>query len=521
MSKTTSSIYKQLVKNNNIYVLERLSFLKMAFDISELTEQNPWWIDKNNILKDPKLTKLSKLKFQWDPSLRRYIHLENDVIYTIRGPRQVGKTTTVKLIIKELLLKKNTKPENIFFWSTERNNKEELHKILQTFFDWRARFPDERKYIFIDEICSVDDWSHEIIYFANKGNLENCSLLLTGSHSMDIKQSTELMPGRRGGKENESLDKILVPMKFAEFVRLVWPEFIDQMFDNKIIKQKDKKEKFFNLFEGKISERLKDLQVYQKQLDNLLEIYLLTGGIPSAINEYFEKEIISQRTYNIYLTAMLGDLKRYNYKEHYFKQITREIFKTVANPISWNQFTKNTEIKSHNTVQEYISTIGELFIATTIYRISIHDQKAHLFMKKIYVQDPFIFHTLDAWSNGKKDFFKNAKANILNPEIKSKLIETVVQNHLCRFAYALNPSDFFDQKDHIFYYEDKNKKEVDFILKDENKLYPIEVKYQNQINSEDFFGFKAFSKGVIVTKNELGLHRNFVKIPVALFLLLI
>lgn len=492
-----------------------------SYDISQLTEQNPWWIDKNAILKDQKLVNLSKLKYQWDPSMRRFIDLDNDVIYAIRGPRQVGKTTTVKIIIEELLLDKKIKSENIFFWSAERNDDEQLHEILKTYLDWRSRFPDERKYIFIDEICSVENWPHELIYFANKGDLKNCSIILTGSHSMDIKKSTELMPGRRGGKENEPLNKILIPMKFSEFVMLVWPEFKDKLFDHKLIKQTDKKEKIFTLFEGKISERILDLQIYQKELDKLLDIYLITGGIPSSINEYMEKEIISQRTYNIYLTAILGDLNRYNYKEHYFKQITKEVFKTITTPISWNQFTKNTEVKSHNTVQEYFTAIEELFIANATYRISIHDQKTHPFNKKIYVQDPFIYHTLDAWANGKQDFFKNAKSNTLNPEIKSKLIENIIQNHLSRFAYCLNPSDFFDPKETVFYYEDKSKKEVDFVLKENEELFPFEVKYQNQINTEDFFAFKAFNKGVLITKSDLGVYRNYVKIPVSLFLLLI
>lgn len=492
-----------------------------SFDISQLTDQNPWWIDKNNILKDQKLSKLSQLKYRWDPSMRRFIDLNNDVIYAIRGPRQVGKTTMLKIIIQELLLQKNIKPENIFFWSAERNDAKQLHDILNTYIGWRTRFPSERKYLLIDEICSVENWPRELIYLANRGFLENCSVILTGSHSMDIKKSTELMPGRRGGKENEPLNKILIPMKFSEFVMLIWPEFKNILFEHELIKQTDRKEKMLNLFDAKISEQITDLQIYKKELDKLLDIYLLTGGIPSSINEFMEKELISQRTYNVYLTAILGDLNRYNYKEHYFKQMTKEIFKTISSPISWNQFTKNTEIRSHNTVQEYFTATEELFVANATYRISIHDKKTHPSMKKIYIQDPFIYHTLDAWANGKKDFFKNAKNNTLNPEIKSKLIENIIQNHLSRFAYCLNPSDFFDPKETVFYYEDKNKKEVDFVLKEEDNLYPFEVKYQNQINSEDFFGFKAFNKGVLITKNELGTYRNYVKIPISLFLLLI
>ena len=68
---------------------------------------------------------------------------------------------------------------------------------------------------------------------------------------------------------------------------------------------------------------------------------------------------------------------------------------------------------------------------------------------------------------------------------------------------------------------DKNKKEVDFVLLHEEKYFPFEVKYQAQINSPDFFGFKSFNKGVLITKDELGIYRNYAKIPISIFLLLI
>ena len=37
---------------------------------------------------------------------------------------------------------------------------------------------------------------------------------------MDMKHSVELMPGRRGGDDEVPLDKILLPMKFSESIRL-------------------------------------------------------------------------------------------------------------------------------------------------------------------------------------------------------------------------------------------------------------------------------------------------------------
>ncbi|MBI2140984.1 ATP-binding protein [Candidatus Woesearchaeota archaeon] len=491
------------------------------FDISQLSEQNPWWVDKNDIFKQFKIATLSKLTYQWNPRLRYRLNLDQDVIYTVRGPRQVGKTTLIMTIIKDLLLGKKIKPENIFYWSFENNNPEELSRILQTYLDWRLSAKEERKYLFLDEVCAIKDWARHVISFANKGSFVNCTIVVTGSHAMDMKHETELMPGRRGGGANEPLDKILPPMKFSEFVTLLWPEFNKILFDLGFVRSYDKQNKMIKLFKGEIDQTILQLSLYKKRLDILLESYLLTGGIPATINEFMKRGEIPTNLFNVYLRAIIGDLHRYGYKEASFKQITREIFQTLSNPTSWNNFTKTTEVKSHSTVQDYITAFEELYIANLCYRCSIHDGRIHTFFKKIYFQDPFIFHALQGWANGKSNYFENAKSNVLNLEIKSKLIEAIVHNHLCRFAYGLNPRDLFDPKDNICYYQDSSKKEVDFVLKFNDLYYPFEVKYQATISNSDFFAFKSFNKGVLITKDELGKYRNYVKISVSIFLLLV
>lgn len=488
------------------------------FDISILSEQNPWWIDSKNIQNDHKLKILDKSLLKWEPNIEHYIELDYDAIYTLRGPRQVGKTTLIKNIIRKLLLTKKINPENIFFWSFERNTPEELNKILQTYFNWRIN-NTERKFIFLDEISSVKEWYREIIYFANKGDFENCSVVVTGSHSMDIKYSTEKMPGRRGGTDNP-LDKILLPMKFSEYVKLLLPTFKQKMSDCKIISSDNRKSKIFDLFDGKISKDIEDLMLYKKQLDSLLEMYLITGGIPSTINEFKKTSSISKRLYNVYLQAIIGDLNRYNFKEKNVKQILTQLFTSLATPISWNNITKTTEIKHHETVDKYISAFEDLFISNVVYRKSL-DKRAHYFYKKVYFQDPFIFHALNGWVFNKTDYFKNTKENIFNIELKSKLLESVLHNHLCRFVYGLNPHDLFVPRDNIFYYRDRSEKEIDFLILSDDKLYPIELKYQKSISESDFKLLNTFKKGILISRDKLEARESYSIIPISIFLMLI
>ncbi|MCK4808692.1 MAG: ATP-binding protein [Candidatus Aenigmarchaeota archaeon] len=494
----------------------------MIFDISQLAEQNPWWIDKLAILKDSKLVKLSKAKYQWNPAIGHYIDLEIDTIYVMRGPRQVGKTTFMKKMIKKLL-SRGIKPENVFYWSFERNNTEDLHQIIKIYLDWRIKSKDERKYIFLDEICGVNNWSNELVSFANNQSFLNCSLLVTGSHSMDLKHSTERMPGRRGGSGEIPLDIIFLPMKFSEFISLVWPEFITKRRGLGILDGKQRREKLLSLFDGKIDSDIENLLLYKKELDAYLEIYLHTGGIPLIINEYLEKGEISTNSFNIYLTSIIGNLNKFRYKEQYFKEIIREIINTLSTPVSWNGLKDKIDIiKTHVTVQDYAIALEELYIANITFKLDYSKQKLDFKSnKKIYVQDPFLFHALHGWSNGKTNYFRNIKENLLNLEMKSKLIECIVHNHLCRLSYCLNPRDLFNPKDTVAYYRDNKDKEIDFILSFDDKYYPFEVKYQNAIRNSDFNCFFPFKKGVLITKNEFGIYKNYVKLPVSIFLLLV
>jgi len=491
-------------------------------DIGYLAEQNPWWIHPSGIQKDINIRKLKKLEYVWDPNLKYYLNLDQDVIYTVRGPRQVGKTTMLKIIIRDLLTVKKVIPEDIFYWSFERNTADELHMIIDTYLKWREPLSKGRKYIFLDEVCSIRDWVREIIYFANRGRFENCSVLITGSHSMDMKYSSDLMPGRRSGSGEETLNKILLPMKFSEYVFLLRPDIKMKFQQWGLLKNEKRDETIFGLFTGKIPDAINDISIIRNDLDSLFDHYLLTGGIPQVINEYWKSGRISTRTFDIYLSAMLGDLNRYRYKELYFKQIVKEAIRTMTTPISWNEFTVNTEISSHDTARKYIEAMEELYIANIAYRYRRDKRTVNTTAnKKLYFQDPFLMNALDGWSRAAADYFSNAKSNVLDVVFKSRMVESIAHSHLCKLAYRLNPQDHFDPKMVVTYYRDKKNREIDFLLLEKNEEFPFEVKYQGSVSKADFRNFYSFGRGVLLTKGDSRVQRNYVSIPVSVFLMLI
>lgn len=71
--------------------------------LDRLRELNPWWTDPQAIRRDRHLRQLEASPFQRPVPLLHQLQLNVPIVYTLRGPRQVGKTTTAKLLIRHLL----------------------------------------------------------------------------------------------------------------------------------------------------------------------------------------------------------------------------------------------------------------------------------------------------------------------------------------------------------------------------------------------------------------------------------
>nr|WP_233185626.1 AAA family ATPase [Thermotoga sp. SG1] len=109
----------------------------------------------------------------------REILEEKPGIYTIRGPRQIGKTTFLKLYIKKLI-EDGVKPSNIFFFTCDGiGDRFDLIETVRAFFQMFEGKPGEIRYIFIDEITTIEDWQKSLKYFVDIGLLDNFLVILS------------------------------------------------------------------------------------------------------------------------------------------------------------------------------------------------------------------------------------------------------------------------------------------------------------------------------------------------------
>lgn len=496
---------------------------------SGLLTENPWWKSKDSILNDLKINEWNESKIKWDPRIRHKFNYDNDVVYSLRGPRQVGKTTLMKLQIRDFL-KKGVNPWNIMYYAFDlENNPKDVLEIINSYLTQTERWRDKsRCYLFLDEISSVKNWQKAIKRLSDMGKLKNCTVIATGSHTVDLRMATERLPGRKGITD-DAYDKIMLPMKFSEYVSVLDVDLCK--FINERLRPTELREKIFiKLFNAEIDPALEKLITNLEKLDRFLHEYLLTGGIPKAIDDYIKYGYINEYVYTTYLESILGDIQHLEMDLRKFKKLVDNIINDIGWPTSWNSLQKDTDIGSWSTVDRYINLLSEMFILIIYFQYN-SKTKVPLYgkAKKIYFQDVFFFHTLNSWINSKKSF-ELANEYVMNEKNQGHLIEGIIGNHLIRLAFFLSPKkQIFDYSNHIFYWRHSEEREVDFIFKTKNELdIPIEVKYQNNVSSRDMDGLFNFKRqtgiknALLISKNELSQESNeFVRIPASLFLLLI
>ncbi len=452
-------------------------------EYSRVKEANPWWEDKELISRDLHLLNVVRQKFHWQYKI---IDQFEEGIYSLRGPRQVGKTTWVKQKIKELLKYNNQK--NIFFYSCDDiRDYGELIEIVELFLELTDK--DEKKFIFLDEIPYVKEWQRGIKHLYDSGKLSKCSVILSGSHSMDIKRSIEQLPGR--GDEGKR-HFIMLPLTFGQYLECI----------GKDIK-----------LSNNLKKDLAKLKLNLAEINREYKNYLLSGGFIRIINELFEKGEIGDASYDVYLKWIIGDIAKWELKENFSKQIMRRVIESYTRELSWSSLKSGTDIDSHLTISKYVNAIEEMFVFNILYKMDFN-KKIPDFpkSKKVYFSDPFILSACYKWVNSLDDNFKLYR-DYLEKNI-DKISEGVVLSHLVNLIYRRIKSNVYDYKDMIYYWTNKAKtKEVDFIYKN----VAFEVKYQEKINANDYKALKEFKKGFLISKKTFD-KRTF---PLPVFLILL
>lgn len=465
--------------------------------------QNPQWDQVENFLRDPTLERLKKAPKILSHPIKKRIIPENDRIFIMKGPRQIGKTTLVKLLMKDLLQKGNP-PASLLYLSMDIAGLKNEHDLFTALVNYH-QFADSKKtadrFIFLDEVTTVTDWQTAIKKAYDSGMLRNSFLLATGSSALDLTRGSERLPGRRGKHPHEN-DLEMLPLLFRHHVENLLPQ----------VPLPEPWRPGFMSFE-ELFANARQLSYYDTEIKKAFDGYLLTGGLPLSTNEYLDSggETISPAPYYTYLQAMLGDAVKTGKNEHFFREIMTAVISKRFEPLDAHLITQMTAVGSHNTIAQYLETLEGFYVLRLINQPRTLGAALPAFKKrkKVYFRDPFFYHVLHAWSSGIPDPYQLCGKRMQDPVFKSKLVENTVGAHLM----TVNGRLFFW----------RNSYEIDFILvPPQCKPLYFEVKYQSVLTGGDVKGLKKAGGGILLTRDSLTQRQdNIIDIPVHLFLALI
>lgn len=458
----------------------------MEINFSSLAIQNPWWsIDKRGKIKksnvslgfDPVLYDFAESSIKWQPRILAEVDFSQDHIYFLQGPPGVGKTTAVKLMIRNLITHEKVNSDNVFYYSGSNfYTFEQLNEAIKVFLAWRRpNGTKERLYIFIDEIEFIKNWDKGIKHLWEAGRLKNTTLVIIGAIF-----------------NKKPLDKIII---------------------NKIITTLDFPE-FLNLINPKLAERSPgQYQAFAQQLDFYLDIYFLTGGYPSAINSYKKHGAVSQAIYNNYLSWLMYDMARLGRDIILLKQILEQLLHNFGQPIGYQTIAKKTKAKTHQTIAEYFNILESTFFIKAVYQTESGQRPTSRKAKKLYFYDPFIFCLIYSFEHGSLNYWQFSREQLLESTFHQQLVENIILNHLSQVD--LN-------SENVFYWRDNVKKwQIDFIVKAGRKLTPLLIRYDQPIGEleEKIFRAAGFKQGIIISRNELKFNSPYKIIPLTYFLL--
>jgi hypothetical protein len=359
-----------------------------------MEEQNPWWAGEE----DHTYERWKRYRVKWIPNIVERMSFQPFSLHFLVGPRQVGKTTTLKICVQNLINQRD--PKSIFYYSCdELSDYRELGEVLDNYLAARKEWGIKDSVLFLDEITFVEDWWRAVKLRIDRGVFRGDVLVVTGSASIELLGEKERFPGRRGHGE----DLYLPPLDFAEYVQ-------------KLSRIETKRAPARNLKAVEKSARANAL--YAAKISELFLRYLKTGGFPVPVREFFEEGKISPESKKTYLDWLRNDWRKAGKSDGYMKGILNYILRARLSPVNWLDIARETSIGSPHTAQSYVECLEDL-LAVKVFNIIAPDFKVlYRKNKKIHALDPFLYHVFSYYTG--------------EEVLEETVVESVVASHLAR-----------------------------------------------------------------------------------------
>lgn len=357
---------------------------------------NPWWSG------DPDTGYLgwTEQPVRWVPSVVDEMSLEPFALHFLTGPRRVGKTTALRILIKRLL-DGGREPKSIFFYSCdELTDHLELGEVLDGYLRSRGAWGISTSVVVLDEVTYVEEWWRALKSRIDQGLLSRDVLIVTGSLSMDILRQGERFPGRRG----HGRDLVLRPLDFSSYSRVLGGLELRRG-------PLDDLEAAFAA-NSMLSDRLRPL----------FDRYMLSGGFPSAVQDLHRYGRVSTETERTLMDWMRGDWSKAGKSDRYMKEVLSYLARARGTPVSWNNISTETSIDSPHTARSYVEVLEGMYAALVLHNLRPDGKVEYKKNKKVHLADPLVMRLASDFSG--------------EPHSREWAVEAVAASHVARTAEA-------------------------------------------------------------------------------------
>ena len=396
--------------------------------------------------------------------------LGKEKIILLTGPRQVGKTTILRILEEEL--KKDTKT---LFYTCDLEIGNPLFKEPRLFINLLEAELGQRPkiYVFLDEFQYIPQAGLFLkpVFDRLKSRVQ---FLVSGSSSLEISRNREFLTGRK-------IEFSITPFTFKEWLD-VSPTY---SFPHEIpIEHTADLTCFF--------------ETYRIELEGRALSYLNWGGYPEPAFEFPEnKLLIIREIIGTYLQKDIAGFLNISKLES-FNNLIRLLAAQTGGLVNRNEISGTLGLNM-GTLNKYLAVLEGTYMFTFLAPFFSNIRKEISKMKKVYIFDTGVRRII---TQGR---LAESLDEISGPDIEN-FVFTILKSH--PGIVKLN------------YYRTISKSEIDFIAHVGDGLIPVEVKYRPNFNRmpvairhfSQYYGRKV-RMNIVVTRDHLGKDGDVYFIP--------
>jgi hypothetical protein len=472
-----------------------------------IAQQNPWWRGGRDWeASDPHLRRLAAQPVSLPSSIGEVVRLDAPGIHTLRGPRQVGKSTDLKILVRSALAR-GVAARDIVYVSFEPLIGQPVAEAVATV----TRAKDlagsaGAAVVLLDEVTAVRDWQAAVMHLYEVGVIDRDVVVCTGSSSVDLRRGThERLPGRRGA----GADHLVAPRGFADFALAV---------DHDL--PAPPRLALADLASAEADDALNDLRIFEGALERCMRLYCRFGGLPAAVAEAASgAPEPGASTRRVLVDSLLGEVRRKGASETATEALLERMVRSLGSKVSWAALARDMDVPlgplsrgpaTRGGVRDYVEFLADAYFVLVVYFWKHDSDSAEQSRdKKLYFGDPLL-HTIAL-----------GMAPGLSADTPA-LVENLVALALYRHSEPLAQQVDSQRNPHrLHVYGTRAGGEIDFVAGPRAEAVPVEVKYQATPDLRKATGIvRAFPgrRALIVTRDLLFGRPRYALVPAPMFL---